>query len=351
MRALRRAVAWSTLSSMLCAVLPVTAFAQADAAASTVLFDEARELSKQGKWKEACLKFEDSQNLAPTVNTQYWLADCFEHEGRTATAWALFGAVVSQAKAKGESAKEQKASGRRDALAGRLTRVVVKVSTPDLPGLVVKRGETAIGKGSWGAALPIDPGKYSFEASAPGKNAWKEERSIEGEGKTIEVVVPALEPAPADAAPPVATGPIAPPTTAPATAAPTTPSSAPAPSDKRSDGSSQRTIGLVAGAAGIVLAGVGTVFWFSGKSSYESATTNCTLGANHDRCSAADDAAQESAISRWSTGKLLAGIGAVVAIGGAVVYFTSPTGEEKKSALTTPRISLGIGTVSLSGTF
>src|SRR5215813_2007004 len=88
-----------------------------DVATSQALFDKARELTKQNKWAEACPLFEESQKLAPTNNTLYYLADCQQHVGKTASAWANFTAVADKAKAAGEAAKEGFARKRADALA------------------------------------------------------------------------------------------------------------------------------------------------------------------------------------------------------------------------------------------
>ena len=51
------------------------------------LYDNAKVLMEQGKYGDACPKLEESLRLDPGLGTQYHLADCYEHLGRTASAW------------------------------------------------------------------------------------------------------------------------------------------------------------------------------------------------------------------------------------------------------------------------
>ena len=63
-----------------------TAGARADdanASSADRLFNEANGLVQTGHYAEACPKFEQSQKLDPAIGTQFNLADCFEHVGRT----------------------------------------------------------------------------------------------------------------------------------------------------------------------------------------------------------------------------------------------------------------------------
>ena len=69
---------------------------QADKVAARALFDEGRNLSAAGKYNEACVKLEESQRLDPGTGTMFNLADCYEHVGRTATAWSLYLEVASR---------------------------------------------------------------------------------------------------------------------------------------------------------------------------------------------------------------------------------------------------------------
>ena len=69
-----------------------------DDAPALVLFKEARALVGDGKYAEACPKFEQSLALEVGVGTQFNLADCWEHIGRTASAQKLFLGAAASAK-------------------------------------------------------------------------------------------------------------------------------------------------------------------------------------------------------------------------------------------------------------
>src|SRR5689334_19506 len=85
---------------------PRVAFAQDSAAVAEVLFNEARALADKGDFAAACPKFEESQKVDPGMGTLYRLGDCYEHLGRTASAWAAFRDVASQAQTAGQAARE-----------------------------------------------------------------------------------------------------------------------------------------------------------------------------------------------------------------------------------------------------
>src|SRR6185436_9458711 len=61
--------------------------AAAESAAAEALFQQAAALMQDGKYREACEKFEGSQELEPALGTQLRLADCYDRAGRTASAW------------------------------------------------------------------------------------------------------------------------------------------------------------------------------------------------------------------------------------------------------------------------
>src|SRR6516164_8031146 len=99
--------------------------AQSDPVAARVLFSDARSLTAQGKYEQACPKFEESQRLDPGIGTLFNLADCWEHIGRTASAWGRFLDVAAQAKMAGQADREKVARERAAMLEPKLSRLTI----------------------------------------------------------------------------------------------------------------------------------------------------------------------------------------------------------------------------------
>jgi len=168
---------------------------QADKAAARALFDEARKLASSGKHAEACPKFEESQRLDPGTGAMFNLADCYEATGKTASAWSMFLEAAARLKSEGAPAeKEQAARQRAAALEPKLSRLKIVVADGAVvEGLVVRRDGSETKKGSWGTAIPVDPGQHTIEASAPGKKTWKQTIDVAKDGASASIAVPVLE--------------------------------------------------------------------------------------------------------------------------------------------------------------
>ena len=70
-----------------------------DRTEAAALFAEAGRLIDAGQTSAACAKYEESLRLYDGINTRYFLADCDERVGKTATAWSLFLEVEAKARA------------------------------------------------------------------------------------------------------------------------------------------------------------------------------------------------------------------------------------------------------------
>jgi hypothetical protein len=290
-----------------------------DSAAAQALFDEAQRLVGSGEYARACPKYEDSERLDPALGTAYNLADCYEHVGRTASAWALFLEVESGAKSAGKRARETAAHERATSLEPRLSRLTIVVpEAVRTAGLIVKRDGTGVGAGSWGEALPIDPGAHAVDAAAPGKTSWHADVMVGTEGARAAVTVPAL----ADAATAVA-APTATPSTTPAPPVSTaSPSENVDASGSASSTSAQRTWALVVGGVGVVGVGVGTVFGARSIAKHDEAAKTC---ASPNPCGDRQAAtAWSDATSAGTVSTLALGIGAAAVAAGIVLWLTSP---------------------------
>jgi hypothetical protein len=286
----------------------------ADDAAAQALFDEARQLMRDGRFAEACPKLEDSDRLAPGIGTEFNLADCYEHTGRLASAWAMFLKVAAATKLKGQTDREQVARDRARALEPRIPRLEIQVPE-NAAGLQVERDGQPVPESSFGMALPVDPGPHRIEARAPGKTAWSTTVAAE-DGQVARVTVPRLEDAP-DAP---AAGPIV--ATTDATTEP----------EGRSSGT-QKTLGWVAlgGSAAFLGAGIlGLVERNSAVSSYNADSSCPPVGKSgkSPKCEG-----QVSDASTWETISIAGFVGSgALAITSAVLLLTAPSAGARASA-------------------
>ena len=275
-------------------------------AAAQALFEEARTLMDQGKFADACPRLAESNRLDHGMATQFRLAECHEKEGKLASAWTHFVEVADEARAQGMSDREKVARDRADALRPRLSKLTVAVpdAVRSTTGLEVKRNGVVLGAAQWGAAIPVDGGKHTIEASAPGKRAWSKAVDVPAEKGAVSVEVEALADAPADEQhkggyPPGG----APPATG-------------------SDGSAQRIAGILVGGLGVVGIGVGIGLGVAAKGSYDDSEGLCNDDnlCSQEGLDIRDDA---RSLGNIATGVFIAG--AVMAAAGVVIIVTAPS--------------------------
>ncbi len=278
-------------------------------AAAQSLFDEARRLTAEGSFAQACPRLEESVRLDPTAGSKFYLADCFEHLGKLASAWTYYLDAADSAKAVGSQEREKFARERAEAVKPRLTRVVVSVPAKAraIAGLEVRRDGVALREGQWETPIPVDPGRHVVAASAPGKVAWETAIDADEPGKTITVAIPSLE----DTPPPKALAVEAPkplPPSAP-------PQQGPVPR--------QRIAGIVVGVVGALALGVGA--GFGGSAASKLAQSN---DAGHcDAQSFCDDtglALRRDAIGAATISTVGVIAGSVLLAGGVVLVLTAP---------------------------
>jgi hypothetical protein len=173
-----------------------------DQATARALFNEARDLMKVGRYPDACAKLESASELYEGSGLLLNLGDCYEHLGRTASAWTEFSAAVAAAERTGRADDFAEARRRQAAVEPRLSRLVIRVKA-DVPGLVVRRDGSELARGAWSAAVPVDPGEHRVTAEAPGRRGWTGTAAVSEPG-TVSIDVPELAPTPAPAPPPPA---------------------------------------------------------------------------------------------------------------------------------------------------
>ena len=289
------------------AILAAPSVLAGDTAAAQTLFSDARKLMAAGNYADACPKLDESEKLDPGMGTLYNLGDCYEHVGKTASAWAAFDEVANEARAAGQPTREQDARARANALSPQLAHLTIDASAiRSLPGLRITRDGEEIGAPEWGSAIPIDPGAHTITATATGKTTWTSNVNVTAQEGSV-VKLPILEDAPVAPPPPVI--PLAPP---------------PSPEPK-SDGSTQRTTGIVLAGVGVLAVGTGMVLGLMSKN--EESTANNQDGCNPDTnacptSQGVDD--RHTAIVEGNVSSVLAIGGLVLATGGIVLWATAP---------------------------
>lgn len=314
-----------------------------DAAKSAIaqaLFDDARALITKGSYAAACLKLEESQRLDPGSGTLLHLADCYEHQGRIASAWSMFLEACSASRATGNADRTRYSRQRAVALETRLSRIAIRILADKTAGLEVRRNGEIVPPAQWETAIPTDPGAYIFTATAKGRANWQTTVTLR-EGATETVVVPELM---------LAAQPHGPPERDSVQAKPATPSASGALDRIRVDDidklestgpvlGPQRVAGLVSGGVGIAATAVGAVFGWQAISLHNDSQAPgvCTGGACLSR---AGIDLQERSARAGDVATVACAIGALGVAAGAVLWFTAPRGTS---------VGVGLGTVNVGG--
>lgn len=272
----------------------------ADPATATMLFNEARHLVAAGRYQDACPKFEESQRLDPGIGTQFNLADCYEHTDRIASAWALFLDVASSAGGTGQLARESVARRRASALEPRLSKLTIATPT-NVAGLEVRRNGEQLGSMLWNNPIPVDPGSYTIEATAPGKKTWSTIAKVGSNGAAVTVAIPPLADGD-DVAP-------SPPETAKAD---------PPRSSGRSRWATATALGL--GSAGVVGVGIGSYFGLRSIAKHSDYENLCTRGL----CTTAAAPLHDQAVAAGNVSTVAFLVGGALIAGGTVLWFVAP---------------------------
>jgi hypothetical protein len=325
-----------------------------EVATAEALFQQARQLMKAGQFSEACPKFAESQRLDPAVGTLLYLAECYEKNGQTASAWATFELAAAEGRKDNQAAREKIAKERAQQLLGRLSRLTIAVpAAARVVGLTIRRDDIEVGAPSWDTALPVDPGQHVVQASAPDKKPWVTAVDVGQDAASVVLEIPVLEdaaPAPTAAVPPQ---PVAPPST-PVVASP---AESPAGKDSTSSsGGTQRIAGLAIGGAGVVSFGVGTVLAVVAQSKETDSEKYCAPD-DPSRCTQQGVDILDDARGLNTTGNILLGVGGLLVVSGAVLYLTAPSASDAAKSPPATQVALASalspagGRLILSGRF
>lgn len=308
-RTLRHSLCWSLLLTFSVGV--ASAQSSTKAAGAETLYEQARGLMKQGDFERACPKFKQSYELDPGGGTLLNLAECYEKQGKFASAWSTFKEALVIAQRDGRSERVDYAKKHLAVVEPQLSKITIEVaSEANEPGLTVTLDGTPLGAAAWGVGMPVDPGTHHVAASAPNKTSY--EQSVEINSGSTTLKIPKL----ADA-----TGAVAGPR-----AVDTDTEKKPV-TDEPTAGNGRRTAGFVLGGVGIVALGVGGYFGLRAFSKWSDRQDNCVGGCNSAAKSAGDDAKSAATVANIGIG-----VG-VVAIGiGTYLVLSSKSSSEPSAA-------------------
>jgi hypothetical protein len=298
-----------------------------DQPTAEALFTAGRRLLAQGKYPEACSKFEESQRLDPAIGTLLNLGDCYEKSGKTASAWVKFREATEVAHRAGDSRREKTASQRVSVLEKRLSTLIIGVpQEAEVPGLVVKRDGVTMGNAVFGTSAPVDPGQHEIEATAPGKKPWSTVVTLDASHRSVAVSIPRLEDAPVEALPP-------PPPTVLAGQSPA------ASGKKPSRGQGQKVAAVVAAGTGLTAIGVGTIFGIITNGKKKESDLHC----RQNLCDQKGVDLRDEALGSATVSTVTFGIGIAALVAAPVLWFTAPSSSART------RTGLGVAPHAGSG--
>ena len=304
------------------------------------LFNVGIERMRQGDFERGCPALEQSLALDAGVGTMLYLAECYELSGRTATAWATFKEAAAVAGARGQQERARQGSDRAARLEPHLSRVTVTTAPENakIPGFQVRRADTVLPPAALGTPVPVDPGDYTVEASAPGHESVRLSLHVGPDADEVELAIPALSPLPPQSQR----------QQQPVSASGSLPAQDQPPAASRT-GATQRLWGWGALGIGAVGVGVGTAFGLRAIARNNDAQEYCTGTVCDDRRgeTLTDDAQQAAT---WSNVGFA--VGAVGAAAGVVLLVTAPRSRSTSLRLTPSWDPLGraVG-VTAGGTF
>lgn len=174
-------------------------------AVAAALFDQGRDLMDAGKYDEACERLAESQKLDPAGGTLMNLAECRNLQGRTSSAFVLYGEALAFARRDRRDDRIEICQTALSQLRPRLAYVKIAVREPNTPGIVVRMNGVVVPALAWESELHVDPGVVVVRAEAP-RRTPVEARAVARAAESTAIVVPPLartiEESPLPASPP-----------------------------------------------------------------------------------------------------------------------------------------------------
>jgi hypothetical protein len=313
-----------TAALMLICVPPPCAHAkgssdgQGDEATANARFDEGRLLMEHGDVARACPKFAESERLLPSGRAVFNLGECYEKLGKYASALAAFEEALRRARAAKKTEIAELTLKRVVALSPKVSRLAIE--SADKAQIKVD-GEIVVLGNLGPEGLAVDPGEHVITASAPQKKTFTKTVFFTEEKSTQHVSIPPLEDVEPGSKGEGKTG----------------------GGTTASGGFPWRTVGIVGGSAGVVVAGVGIALGLAAQSRLDHVRAVCPQGPNNTLVCSSDELKQREtdndlnpAVNLANTSTILIVSGAVLAAAGLTIALVDPFGGKKTASVPPP---------------
>ena len=301
------------------------ALADGGADAAQLLYEEALALMAEQQFDEACGKLERSLATDEAMGARFSLAECYEAQGKLASAWRNYTTVADQASAAGRQDRAAYARDRATKVRPHLATIKITLS-PEVIALEpeVKRNGHLIAAELVGTPIPIDPGSHRISLRAKGHQVHLQHVQIDhAEAASLHI---------AELRPVIATP------------------SQTAPSQTGAQRSSDALLitSIVVGASGVVAMGVGAGVAIAAKQRYDEATEQHCVDL---RCSPQGVSETEDARDQGTLASAVFGIGAALASVGLTLLIVDVVAGDDDADSVTVSASPTLGGAVIQGTF
>lgn len=277
------------------------------------LFEKGRKLARDGRCVDAIAPLLESIRYAEGVGPLLNLGNCYETLGKSASAHKYFVRAQEVAAAHDDRRRDE-AVQRARAIEKDVSSITVHVPVSIRNVAEVRIDGESVPKDHWDLPTPVDPGPHEIEVVAPPNPKQTETVTVRPKGDRVEWMAPA----PAASSGSERWRGLDKTSTTLGARPEETPSS------------TQRTLGMVIGGAGVVGLTVGGIFGVISLSAHSSVTGQCPT---YPRCSTADratlDGTNQNATNAGTISTISVIAGALLLIGGAALYFTAPSASSR----------------------
>jgi hypothetical protein len=305
----------------------------AERSAADALFFEARKLMDVGDLEPACAKLEESQRIAPRGGTLLTLGICHEKQGRLASAWGELTDALALAQREARQDRVDLAKQRLAVVTPLVPKLTVRVASQPVE-VTVRRDGAVVGSATFGTPLPVDPGRHTVVATAPGRTPFEATFDLAA-GAARSVDIPALRPSgtvvesmPFPGANPSRVVPVA--------------GSSPSqvePADSGRRGSWRRPVGFIVGGLGAASMITGAVLGAEAIAKHHASDPNCP----NDVCDQAGWDAYSTGKSEALASDLTVGIGAAAVAVGVLLVVTGGARSAPKIGSARPVVGVAPG--------